>query len=199
MLPYDVEYSDYSDYDELACYSDVNGVDPANYYAPTDMEFMHGPDNCGVYCQLRYEIRPYGHDAPTDGELSHGMNDPANYDPGPGKFSPESGSGMAISEFVSDIDPGPRGPLLPSGVHLDMSDLADIDNVSQVPECVSFSEPGSGTISPESGNVMAMSDFACDIDAEPGEPFLPSGVHLDMPDYADGDNVLRSAGLREFR
>ena len=62
LLPYDVEYSGYSDYDELDCYSDVyGGVDPANYYAPTDMEFMHElhrPDNCGVYCQLRYEIKP---------------------------------------------------------------------------------------------------------------------------------------------
>ena len=87
---YDVDYSNYSDYDEydeLDCYSDVyGGVDPANYFAPNDMEFMHelhDPDNCGVYCQLRYEIRPYGHYAPTDGELSRGMNDPANYNPGP--------------------------------------------------------------------------------------------------------------------
>ena len=58
----------YDDYDELDCYSDVHGsVDPANYYAPTDMECMHelhGPDRCGVYCQLRHEIRPYGHSTP---------------------------------------------------------------------------------------------------------------------------------------
>ena len=94
-----------------------------------------------------------------------------------------------MSEFV---------PILPSGVHLDMPDFADIDNMSQTPECVSFGEPGSGTISPESGNVsfgklgsgtvspdsgnvMALSYFAVDIDAEPDEPFLPSRVHLDMP------------------
>ena len=116
---YDVDYSDYSDYDEydeLNCYSDVyGGVDPANYFAPNDMEFymhaLHGPDNCGVYCQLRYEIRPYGHYAPTaNGELSRGMNDPTNYYPGPGKISPESWSVMAMSDSVSDIDPGPRGP-----------------------------------------------------------------------------------------
>ena len=123
---YDVDYSDYSDYDEydeLDCYSDVHGgVGPANYFAPNDMEFMH-----------RYEIRPYGHYAPMDGELSRGMNDPANYDPVPGKISPESGSVMAMSDSVSDIDPGPRGPLLPSGVNLNMSDFADIDSVSQVP------------------------------------------------------------------
>ena len=119
------------------------------------------------------------------------MNDTANYDPGPGKISPESGSGMAMSEFV-------RGPLLPSSVHLDMPDFADIDNVSQAPECVSFGEPGSGKISPESGNVMAMSDFAIDIDAEPGEPFLPSGVHLDMPDFADVNNVLQAPECVSF-
>ena len=96
---------------------------------------------------------------------------------------------MAMSDFVSDINPGPRGPLLPSGVNLNMPNFADIDNVSHVPDCVSFGEPGSGTISPESGNVMAMSDFGGDIDSEPGEPFLPSGVHLDIPDFADIDNV----------
>ena len=187
------DYSDYDEPDELDCYSDVyGGVDPANYYAPTDIECMHelhGPDKCGVYCQLQYEIRPYGHYAPKDGERSHGMNDPAKYDHGPGKISPESGSLMAMSDFVNDINPGRKGPLLPSDINLDMPDFADIDNVSQVPECVSFGEPGSGTISPESGNVMAMSDFAGDIDAEPGAPFLPSGVHLDMPNFADIDNV----------
>ena len=43
------------------------------------------------------------------------MNDPAHYDPGPGKISPESGSVMAMSEFVSDIDPGPRGGLAAVG------------------------------------------------------------------------------------
>ena len=75
--------------------------------------------------------------------------------------------------------------MLPSGVNLNMSDFADIDSVSQVPECISFGEPWSGTygtFSPESGNVTAMSDFAGDVDSEPGELSLPSGVHLDMPD-----------------
>ena len=49
--------------------------------APTDVDFMHelhGPDNCGMYCQLRYEIRPYGHYVPTDVEFYHGMHDPEN-------------------------------------------------------------------------------------------------------------------------
>ena len=66
-----------------------------------------------------------------------------------------------------------------------MTDFADVDNVLQAPECVSFGEPGSGTMSPGSRNVLAMSDFAGDIDAELGGPLLLSAVHLDMPDYTD--------------
>ena len=34
-----------------------------------------------------------------------------------------------------------------------------------VPDCVNFGEPGSGMVSLESGNVMAMSDVAGEIDA----------------------------------
>ena len=79
------------------------------------------------------------------------MNDPANYDPGPGKISPESGSVMAMSDFADDIDAEPSDPFLPSVVHLDMPDFADVDNVLQAPECVSFGEPGSGTMSPGPG------------------------------------------------
>ena len=78
-------------------------------------------------------------------------------------------------------------PLLQS----EFAATADVDNVSQVPDCVSFDEPGSGTVSPESGNVKAMSDFGGDIDVEPGEPFLPAGVHIDMPDFADVGSVSR--------
>ena len=112
-------------------------------------------------------------------------------EPGSGTISPESGNVMVMSDFAGDIDAELGEPFLPSGVHLDMPDFADVDNVSQVPDCVSFIEPGSGTVSPESGNVMAMSNFSGDIDAEPGEPFLPSGVHLDMPDFADVGSVSR--------
>ena len=59
--------SDFDDYDELDCFSDVCGDIDSTYYAPTNLQFiheLHGPDNCGVYCQLRYEIRPYGCFAP---------------------------------------------------------------------------------------------------------------------------------------
>ena len=78
---YDVDSPDYSDYDEqgdLNGYSDVHGFVGTNvYYAPAEVEFMHelhGPDNCGMYCQLRYDIRPYGHYAQTDVEFYHGMH-----------------------------------------------------------------------------------------------------------------------------
>ena len=73
--------------------------------------------------------------------------------------------------------------------------------MSQVPECISFGEPGSGTsgtFSPESGIVTAMSDFAGDVDSEPGEPSLPSGVHLDMPDFADCDGVSQVSDYVNF-
>ena len=69
-------------------------IDPT-YYALTDIEFMHelhGPDNCGIYCPLRHEIRPYGCFAPMDGELFPSwrciqpMNDLVSYDPGSGKI-----------------------------------------------------------------------------------------------------------------
>ena len=121
LLQYNVEYSDYSacdGYDELYCCSGLCGGVGPPYYAPTDMAFvheLHGPDDCGVYCQLRCGIGSYGHCAPTDGELSHGMNEPANYDPVPGKISPESGSMMAMSDFADDIDAEPGEPFLPSG------------------------------------------------------------------------------------
>ena len=81
----DVDSLDCSDYDkpgDLDGYSDVYGfVGTDDCYAPTDVDFMHelhGPDNCGMYCQLRNNIRPYGHYAPTDVEVYHGMHGPEN-------------------------------------------------------------------------------------------------------------------------
>ena len=61
-----------------------------------------------------------------------------------------------------------------------MPDLADIDSVSQVPECVGFfGDPGlpcsSGKIPPEAGNAMAASDFACDVDSESRGPSCRRG------------------------
>ena len=95
-------------------------------------------------------------------------------EPRPGTISPESESVMVMSDFVSDIDLGPGAggggggwPLLPSGVGLCVSSLAGIDDVSQVPNCVSFGELRSGTIAPESGSVMAVSDFVGDSGSGP--------------------------------
>ena len=96
-------------------------------------------------------------------------------EPGSGTISPESGNVMAMSDVAGDIDAEPGEPSLSSGVYLDMPDFADSDNVLKAPECVSFGEPGSGTMSTGSGSVLAMADFAGYIDAEPGEPSLPSG------------------------
>ena len=45
---------------------------------------------------------------------------------------------------------------------------------------------------------MATSDFTADVDLEPGEPSLPSGVHLDMPDFADSDSVSQVSHFVNF-
>ena len=119
-------------------------------------------------------------------------------EPGFGTMSPGSGNVLAMSDFAVDIDVELGGPSLPSGVHLDMPDLADVDNVSQAPECASFGEPETRTMSPRSGNVLAMSDFAGGIDVELGELSLPSGVHLDTTDFADSDNVLQALECASF-
>ena len=58
----------------------------------------------------------------------------------------------AMSDFAGDIDPAPGEPFLPSGVHLDMPDFADIDSVSRVPDCVNFGNRGPGR-SPRSPGV----------------------------------------------
>ena len=79
-----------------------------------------------------------------------------------------------------------------------MPDCAAADSVSRVSDCVNFGEPRSGTTSPESGCVTAMSDFAGDVDSEPDEPSLPSGVHLDMPDFADCDGVSQMSDYVNF-
>ena len=262
-------------------------VETADCYAPTEfMHELHGPDNCGIYCQLRYEIRPYGHYAPTDVEFYHDMHDPENYGEkcatpsdgksdisaicdigeisenfkavsgvpdvcdicascdvgdmckkGPGKISLESGDILAVSDFVSDFDPGPgepllrsgvslnmpnfagdvdilqvsvippesgimfamsdfvREPLLQSGISLNMPNFAGVVDVSHVPNFASVSDSGPGTISLESGNMLAMSDFVCDFDPGPGEPLLRSGVSLNMPNFAGNVDKLR---LQDF-
>ena len=116
--------------------------------------------------------------------------------PGSGTTTPESGCVTVMSDFASDVEPDE--PSLPSGVHLVMPDCAAGNSVSQVSDCVHFGKPRSGTTSPESGCVTAMSDFASEVDSEPDEPSLPSGVHLDMPDFADSDGVPQVSDYVNF-
>ena len=128
----------------------------------------------------------------ADSDCVSQVSDCVNFGkPRSGMTSPGSGCVTAISDFASDVAFEHNEPSLPSGIHLDMPDCADCDCVSQVSECVNFGKPRSGTTSPESGYVTTMSDFASDVDSEPGGPSLPSGVHLDMPDCADSDSVSR--------
>ena len=122
-----------------------------------------------------------------------------------GKIPPESGSLMVVLDFGSDVDSESGGPSLPSGVHSDIADMTDFDDIdssSQMTECVGFGDPGlpclSRKIPPESGYVTAMSGFASVADLEPNEPSLPSGVHSDMPDYADSDCVSQVSDCVNF-
>ena len=55
--------------------------------------------------------------------------------------------------------------------------------MSRVPDCVGFGEPGSGTVSPGSGSVMAMSDFVSDFDPGPDGPLLGSAVMCDRQSF----------------
>ena len=103
---------------------------------------------------------------------------------------PESGCVTAMSDVTSDVDSEPAEPSLPSGVHLEMPHFADCDSVSQVPDSVTFGERESGTFSPGSGNMMAMSDFASVVDL--------SGVQLDMPDVVDSDSVSQVSDCVTF-
>ena len=43
-----------------------------------------------------------------------------------------------------------------------------------------------------------MSDFVGDVDSAPDETSLPSGVHIDMPDFADSDGVLQVSDYVNF-
>ena len=97
---------------------------------------------------------------------------------------------LAMSDFVSDFDPGPGESLLQSGISLSMPNFAGVVDASQVPNFVSVSDPGPGKISPESGNMFAMSDIVGDFDPGPREPLLQSGVSLNMPNFAGDFDIL---------
>ena len=110
----------------------------------------------------------------ADSDCVSQMSDSVKFGvPRSGMTSPESGCVTAISDFASDVDSDPGGPSLSSGVHLDIPDCASNVSVSQMSDSVKFDVPRSGTTSPESGCVTAISDFASDVDSEPGGPSLP--------------------------
>ena len=56
---------------------------------------------------------------------------------------------------------------------------------------MSVIDPGPGKMSPESGDMLAMSDFVSDFDPGPGEPLLQSGISLDMPNFAGDVAILQ--------
>ena len=62
-------------------------------------------------------------------------------EPRSGTITPAFEITSAVSDLVGDSDPGPGEPLLQSGVSLNMPNFAGIDDVSQVPNYVSFGEP----------------------------------------------------------
>ena len=114
-------------------------------------------------------------------------------EPRSGTISLEFGITSAVSDLVGDIDPGPGDPLLQSGVSSNIPSLAaGVVDVSQVPNCVSFGELRSRTISPESGSVMAMSDFVIDID------LAAIGSWLVRVEFGWCGRCVKGAELREF-
>ena len=72
---------------------------------------------------------------------------------------------LAMSDFVSDFDPGPGDPLLESGVGLDMPHFASNCelHVLQVQDFVGAIDPGPGTTSPESGDILAVPDIVSNL------------------------------------
>ena len=96
---------------------------------------------------------------------------------------------LAMSDFVRDFDTGPGELLLQSGISLNMPNFAGDVDILQVPDFVSV--PGPGKTSPESGDMLAMSDFVSDFDTGPGELLLQSGVSLNMPNFAGDVDILQ--------
>ena len=90
---------------------------------------------------------------------------------------------LAMSDFVSDFDPGPGEPLLRSGVSLNMPNFAGSVDKLRMQDFVSAIGPESGTTSPGSGDTLAAPDFVGDIDPGPGEPLLESAVVLDRQHF----------------
>ena len=210
----DVDSPDYSDCDEpgdLDGYSDVYGfVGTDDYYAPTDVDFMHefhGPDNCGMYCLLRYEIRPYGHYAPTDVEFYHGMHSPENCgekcvtqsdgesdicaicDIGDicekavsGVPEVPHGSENCRAKCVTRRNAGESGDTTSDSCHTDMcTSLPGFGGFGDI-QFVYMNAPGSDAAGVGNRSFSETPVFASDHDRGPGKPSLGSGDVLGMPD-----------------
>ena len=214
----DVDSPDYSDYDEpgdLDGNSDVYGfVGTDDCYAPTDVDFMHelhGPDNCGMHCQLRYDIRPYGHYAPTDVEFYHGMHGPENCGE---KCVTQSDGESDICDICDICEKAVSGvlgvlgiPNVPHGSENCRAKCVTQSNAGGPSDRASnschsdmcTSPPGLGgfgdiqfvymdaPVSDDSGVgnrlFSEMPDFASDHDPGPGKPSPGSGDVLEMPDF----------------
>ena len=122
------------------------------------------------------------------------MNDRANYDSGPGKIPPESGNEMAMSDFADDIDAELGEPSLPSEVHLDMSEFANILTVCRRYRSAWVSvtrgclvRPGRSPWSPEIRwlcRILLVTLILC-----PVGPPCRRGFHSDMADIDDIDSA----------
>ena len=73
-------------------------------------------------------------------------------EPVSGTVSPGSGSVMAMSDFVSDFDPGPDGPWLGLAVMCDRQSFVNNCEQMQTWDCVYSIGPGHREASPESGD-----------------------------------------------
>ena len=98
---------------------------------------------------------------------------------------------LAMSDFVSDFDPGPGEPLLQLGVSLNMPKFTGDVDILQVSDFVSVIDPRPAKTSPESGDVSSMPDLISNFDPRPGEPLLKTGVGLDMPNFDSDFDILQ--------
>ena len=99
------------------------------------MHELHRPDNCGIYCQLWCEIRPYGHCAPTDDEFYHDMHDPENY----GEKCVTQSDGKSDISVICDI--GEISEKAVSGVPR-VPDVCDICAICDVGDMCNRAVPG---------------------------------------------------------
>ena len=93
--------------------------------------------------------------------------------------SPESGSMTAMSDFVSDFDPGPGGPLQGSAVIFDRQNFVSNCEQMQTWDCVYSIRPEHGEASLEPGDQIpdnSVSDgcrsVRCTLQPDPGGGYM---------------------------